>query len=88
MPSGAVTLLVTVQEPLLAIAPPVRLIVPDPTVAVGVPPQVELNPLGLATDRPEGSESVKPTPVSPTELLGFAMEKVTAVVPPKRFFGA
>jgi hypothetical protein len=86
MPSGAVTFTVTTQEPLLAIAPPVRLMVPDPAVAVAVPPQVEVKPLGLATVRPEGSESVKATPVNPTKPFGLATEKLTALVPPGRIF--
>ena len=61
MPSGAVTFTVTVQVPLLTIEPPVKLMIPEPAVAVAVPPQVELNPLGEATTRPDGSESVKAT---------------------------
>ena len=58
----------------------------EPAVAVAVPPQVELNPLGEATTRPDGSESVKATPVNPMKLFGFAMEKLTAAVPPGRIF--
>ena len=52
MPSGAVTVAVTVQFPLDPIVPPERLMVPDPAFAVVVPPQVELKPLGLATTNP------------------------------------
>src|ERR1700691_244265 len=84
MPSGAVTLAVTMQVPPLAIVPPARLMVPTPAIAVAVPPQVEVKPLKVATTRPEGSESVKATPVSPTKLFGFVMEKLTEVVPPGR----
>ena len=35
----------------------------DPAVAVTVPPQLEINPFGVATTNPVGSVSVNPTPV-------------------------
>ena len=82
MPSGAVTVAVTVQLPLLGIPPPERLMIIDPGVAMAVPPQVEVKPLGLATTKPAGSESVKATPVSATKLFGLVIEKLTVVVPP------
>jgi hypothetical protein len=84
MPSGAVTVAVTVQAPLAEIEPPERLMEPEPGAAVGVPPQVELKPLGLATTKPGGRVSVKATPVSVAKLFGFVMEKLTVVVPPGR----
>jgi hypothetical protein len=84
MPSGAVTAAVTVQVPLDEIEPPERLMVPEPGDAVVVPPQVELKPLGLATTKPGGRASVKATPVSAAKLFGFAMERLTVVVPPGR----
>src|SRR5580658_9891489 len=87
MPSGAVTFAVTLHEPLNVIAPPVRLMVPDPAVAVAVPPQVELNPLGLATVMPEGSESVKPIPLSVVPVLGFEIENDRVEVRPGTNFG-
>src|SRR3982751_4360005 len=84
MPSGAVTVAVTVQAPLDEIEPLDRLIAPEPGDAVAVPPQVEIKPLGLATTKPDGRASVKATPVSAAKLFGFVMEKLTVVVPPGR----
>jgi hypothetical protein len=57
-----VTLTPTVHEDAVAIVPPVRLIEPDPAIAVAVPPQVLVRPLGVATTRPAGKLSVKATP--------------------------
>src|ERR1017187_3879891 len=84
MPSGAVTVAVTVQEPPALIVPNARLIVPVPAVAVAVPLQVEDRPWGLATTKPAGRKSRKPTPVSPppTKLFGFEIWKLTTEVPP------
>ena len=54
-----------------------------PGVAVAVPPQLLLSPLGLETTRPGGSVSVKPRPVSETVLaLGLLIAKVRVVLPP------
>lgn len=53
----------TVQLLLVAIDPPVRLILPDPAVAVGVPLQLLVSPLGVATTNPAGSVSVTATPL-------------------------
>src|SRR5579863_6393679 len=72
------------QLPLIAIEPPARLIVPEPGVAVAIPPQVEVRPLGVATTSPAGSASVNATPVSAAKLFGFVIEKLTVVVPPGR----
>jgi hypothetical protein len=69
-----VTLTEKVQLPLAGSVAPVRLIVPEPAIAVMVPPsQAPLRPLGVATTSPEGSVSVKATPVSATVLLGLTM---------------
>jgi len=75
------TLTTTVQLPLAAIVPPLRLIEPEPAVAVTVPLQVLLNPFGVATTRPAGRLSVKATPLSATPVFGFVMVKVSDVVP-------
>src|SRR5215510_6447382 len=48
-PVVPVTLTAIVQLPPAAIEPPVRLIEPDPAVAVTLPPQTPLKPLGVAT---------------------------------------
>lgn len=65
-----------------AIVPPVRLIVPDPAVAVGVPPHVLVRPLGVATTSPLGKLSVKATPASATVLAaGFVIVNVSVDVP-------
>jgi hypothetical protein len=61
------------------IEPPVRLIDPDPTTAVSVPPQVGLEtPFGLATVIPMGRVSENPTPVRVTagEELGLLIVNV------------
>ncbi len=76
-----VTFTENVQELLAAIVPPVRLIVPEPAVAVMVPlPQDPVRPLGVETTRPAGSVSLKATPVSPVALL-FWMVKLRLVDP-------
>ena len=60
-----VTLRLNVHDPLAASVAPVRLTLPDPAAAVMVPPpQAPVTPLGVATRRPAGSESVNPTPLS------------------------
>src|SRR5256885_2285512 len=62
--------------------PPVNDTLPDPAVAVGVPPQVLVSPLGVATSRLAGKVSVNPTPVSATVLAdGLVMVIVRALVP-------
>jgi hypothetical protein len=62
--------------------PPVNDTLPDPAVAVAVPPQVLLSPLGVATTRLAGKVSVNPTPVSATVLAdGLVMVMVSALVP-------
>src|SRR5205807_1254942 len=62
--------------------PPVNDTLPDPAVAVGAPPQVLVNPLGVATSRLAGKVSVNPTPVSATVLTdGLVMVIVRALVP-------
>ena len=59
---------------------PDRLTVPDPAVAVMVPPpQSPDNPLGVATANPPGSISVKPTPVSVRAGLGLVKTKFRRV---------
>ena len=71
----------------VATLPSVRLT--DPAVAAAVPPQLLVNPLGIATTRPEGNVSVKATPVSATVLAaGLVMVKVSEVVPFSAMFAA
>src|ERR1035438_6117706 len=84
MPSGAVTVAVTVQLPLAGIPPPERLTAPDPAVAVATPPHVLVKPLGVLTTVPAGRVSVNATPASAAEPLGFAMKRVRVVAPPGR----
>src|SRR5437764_4933777 len=53
-----------------------------PTAAVIVPPpQLPVSPLGVATTRPVGSVSVKPTPVNVVETLGLLRVKLSEVDP-------
>src|SRR5262245_33435968 len=74
-----------VQPVRLSRTPPVRLMLPDPAVAVMVPdPQkvAKFNPLGVATTRPAGSVSVKARPFSTPLGFGLRTSKVRVVVPP------
>lgn len=76
------TFTVSVQLLFTAIVPPVRLIVPDPAVAVGVPPHVLLKPFGVAMTNPLGRLSVNATPCSATVLAaGLVIVKVSVEVP-------
>ena len=54
---------------------------PAPATAVTVPPHVPASPFGVATTRPAGSVSVKPTPVSAVPAFGLVSVNVSAVVP-------
>jgi len=53
----------------------------EPAVAVAVPPQPLLKPFGVATASPEGSKSVKATPVNVTFQFGLLIVKLRLVVP-------
>src|SRR5690242_5829453 len=78
-----VTLTAKVHDPLEATAPPLNEMVPEPAVAVIVPPpQLPDSPLGVAATRPAGSASVNDTPVSVVPALGLVTVKVRVVVPP------
>jgi hypothetical protein len=67
-----VTLTLKVQEELAAKLAPDKLMTPAPAVAVMVPPpQLPVSPLGEPTIRPDGSESLKPIPVSVVVVFGF-----------------
>src|SRR5258708_10267354 len=67
-----VTLIENVQEELAASVTSEMLIEFDPATAVGVLPQVlPANPFGVATTRPAGNISLKPTPVSEFVVLLF-----------------
>ena len=77
----AVTLRETEQLPMAASVPSKRLTVPLPAVAVAVPPQVELRPLGVETTSPDGRVSVNATPVI-GERLGFVIVNMREVAPP------
>jgi hypothetical protein len=73
---------VSVQELVAAMVPPVNETLPDPATAVAVPPQVLVNPFGVATTSPAGSVSVNATPVSATAFAaGLEIVKVSDVVP-------
>ena len=78
------TLSVMVQDAPANKLAPLRLTVEEPAVAVAVPPQVFDKPLGVATTKPLGRESVKLTPVNVTRVLGLLMENVRLVVLPVR----
>jgi len=77
-----VTFTLNVHEPLAAIVPPVRLMLPDPATAEIVPlPQLPVSPFGVETTRPAGNESVNPTPVSAIDALGLLIVKLSEVDP-------
>ena len=66
--------LTTIWQLLPAVrVPPLKVIVPDPAVAVTAPPQAPLRPLGVETTRPAGSVFVKEIPAKPAPLLGLVM---------------
>ena len=74
-----VTGIVTVQEPLAAIVPAVKLTLPVPTPAVKVPPHVVL--ATAETVMPVGKVSLKATPVKAI-VLELASVNVNIDVPP------
>src|SRR5215470_16216438 len=71
----------TVQVPLGAIEPPLKLSVVSPAFGANVPPQEVLAPGVAATCNPDGSASVNPTPLSVVVLFGFIIVNVSVVVP-------
>jgi hypothetical protein len=75
-----VTLRVRVQEALEDKVPAEKLMALDAGTAVVVPMQVVARPLGVATTRPEGKESVKERPVRVVEVLGLATVNESVVV--------
>jgi hypothetical protein len=78
-----VTLTENVQEAPAAKVAPERVTLPDPAPAVIVPPpQLPVTPLGVDTNRPAASVSVKLTPVSATAAFGLLIVKLKVVVPP------
>ena len=76
-----VTFTVIVQEPLAGRPPLTSATLPVPATAVTVPPHVFASPFGVATTRPAGSVSVKPTPLSAVPGLGLVSVNVSVVVP-------
>jgi hypothetical protein len=70
----------TVHDVLPAIVPPVKLTVPEPAVAVAVPPHVFVRFGVDATIRPAGRLSVNPTPVSGVDVFVFVTVNVSDVV--------
>src|SRR5258707_1388733 len=82
-PAVPVTLTEKVQlAPPARVAPSrARLLAPDAAVMVP-PPQLPASPFGVATTRPAGSESLKPTPVSVVPALGLLTVKLSDVDPP------
>jgi hypothetical protein len=80
-----VTFTVTVHELLTGTVPEDSATLPEPAVAVAVPPHVLVKPLGVATTRFTGNVSVKATPVSATLFpAGLVIVMVNALTP----FGA
>ena len=78
------TFTLNVQDVPAATVAPDRLMVLDPATAVGTVPLQPVGgfrPLGVDTIRPEGSVSVKPTPLNAAAAFGFVIVKLRAVVP-------
>ena len=70
-----VTFTLNVHEALAASVAFDKLTLPEPAMAVMVPPpQLPLRPLGVEIRRPAGSVSLKPTPVS-ADVFGLLMVK-------------
>lgn len=70
------------QEPLMAMVPPARLMLFDPAVAVSVPPQELAAALGVATTTFAGSVSVNATPLAATGLAaGLVSVKLSVETP-------
>jgi hypothetical protein len=81
VPTGvAVTLTVTAQELFTGTLPPVSETVPLPAFATGVPPQLLVSPLGVATKRFTGKLSVKATPADATGF-GLVIVIVSVEIP-------
>ena len=75
-----VTFTVNVQLLLAATLAAEIEMLPDPATAVTTPPQVLVNPFGVATTIPAGSESVNATPVSAAVFAsGFVTVNVSDV---------
>src|SRR5438445_94097 len=68
-----------VQLALTARAPADKLTLPDPAVAVAVPPQVLVSALGVATTIPAGNESVNVIPLRATVVFGLLTVNVRLV---------
>jgi hypothetical protein len=80
--AAPVTFTLNVQPALAANVAPARLTLPDPAKAVIVPPpQVPVNPFGVATAKPAGSESVNATPVNVDVEFGLFTTNVSEVEP-------
>ena len=75
-----VTGTVTVHEPPAVSEPFAKPTLPEPTIAVRVPPQVVLAALEIVM--PDGKLSLKLTPDRATVVLGLVTVKVSVEVPP------
>jgi hypothetical protein len=82
------TLTETVQVPLAVKVPPLKVSDVSPDAGVKVPPQEVEAPGVVATCNPDGSASVKPTPVNWAVEFGFVIVKVKVVVPLSGTFDA
>src|SRR5262249_4586742 len=82
-----VTLTATMQVPLAAMVPLLKLRVVSPAFGANVPPQEALAPGVLATCNPAGSESVNPTPVRVVVVFALVIVKGSVVVPPSGMVG-
>ena len=78
--AAPLTFTTTVHEPATAMPPPVSEMLVLPAVAVAVPPQLFVNPFGVATTSPAGNVSVNATPASGSGFAaGLVMVKVNVL---------
>ena len=77
-----VTSTLSVQVDTPGTEPLVRLIIPVPATAVGVPPHVFATPGVGATVTPAGNASVKSSPVVPPAFAVLSIVNVSVLVPP------
>jgi hypothetical protein len=76
------TLTLNVHDAVGDLVVPLKLTVPDPATAVIVPlPQLPVRPFGVATTRPAGNVSVKPTLLRVVCVSGLATVNVSVLVP-------
>src|SRR5215471_14638951 len=83
-----VTFRLIVHDAFAARAPPLRVMEEEPAAAVAVPPHELVRPLGVETCKPAGKLSVNAIPLSPSDVFGLLMLKVSEVLAFNRMLAA